>query len=121
MTFKNITFKHTNSETNSSIHNFVSQKLNTLLKYVGEGQEATAEVEFEKITSHKSGSICRAEVNVTVGGTLYRAENTAETFDAAVDSVRDQLDQAMAKAHKKRNSMFRKGGRMVKEMMGFSK
>lgn len=121
MTFQNITFKHTNSATDSSINDFVSQKLSTLLKYVSEGQTVTAEVEFEKVAAHKSGPICRVEVNVTVGGTLYRAENTAETFEAAVDIVRDLLDQMMSKAHRKRNSMFRKGGRLFKQMIGVSK
>lgn len=121
MTFQNITFKHTNSHTDSSIRGFVTQKLNTLLKYVNEEQEVTAEVEFEKVAPHKSGPICRVEVNVTVGGTLYRAESIAVTFEAAVDVVRDQLDQEMRKAHKKRNSLFRKGGRTLKEMMQLSK
>ncbi len=119
MAFKNITYKHTNSGTNSSIHQFVSQKLAVLEKYVGNETDIRVEVEFEKEAPQKSGPICRVEVNIWVAGTLYRAETTQETFEAAVDVVKGDLDQEMRKAHTKRNSLLRRGGRMMKEMMKF--
>lgn len=121
MTFKNITFKHTNTDTDSRIHDFVSQKLSALEKYVSDGVEARVEVEFEKEAPHKSGPVCRMEANVWVAGTLYRADATKDTFEAAVDAVKDELDNEMKKAHKKRNSMLRKGGRMIKEMIRFGR
>lgn len=121
MALTNITFKHTNSGTDGSIHDFVTQKLASLAKYVGDETDVRTEVEFEKIASHNSGAICRIEVNIWVGGTLYRAENTQETFEAAVDVVRDELDQEMRKAHKKRHSLLRRGGRKIKEMMRFGR
>lgn len=121
MTFKNITFKHTNTDTDRSIHELVSQKFSTLEKYVGEGIESRVEVEFEKVAPHKSGPVCRMEANVWIAGTLYRAEATKDNFESAVDAVKDELDQVMKKAHKKRTSMFRKGGRMIKEMMRFGR
>jgi ribosomal subunit interface protein len=121
MAFKNITFKHTNSDTDSRIHEFVRQKLVSLEKYVADGVEARVEVEFEKVASHKSGPICRVEVNVWVDGSLYRADNTQETFEAAIDVVKDDLDHEMKKAHKKRNSLFRKGSRKIKEMLRFGR
>lgn len=119
MAFKNITFKHTNSGTNGSIHQFVSQKLAVLEKYVGNETDVRVEVEFEKDAPQKTGPICRVEVNIWVAGVLFRAETTQETFEAAVDVVKGDLDQEMRKAHKKRNSLLRRGGRMIKEMMRF--
>jgi ribosomal subunit interface protein len=119
MAFQNITFKHTNNETNSTIHEFVSQKLATLDKYVGDETDVRCEVEFEKINTQKSGLTCRAEVNIWLRGTLYRAEATQENFQAAVNIVRDELDHEMKKAHKKHHSLMRKGGRKIKEMMRF--
>lgn len=121
MIFKNITFKHTNADIDNSIHEFVSLKLTSLEKYISEGVEARVEVEFEKVAAQNSGPICRVEMNVWVDGTLYRAEATEMTYEAAVDEVRGELDQEMRKAHKKRNSMVRKGGRMIKNMMRFGR
>jgi len=119
MAFKNITFKHTNSGTNSSIHQFVGQKLAVLEKYVGDESDVRVEVEFEKEAPQKTGPICRVEVNIWVAGVLYRAETTQETFEAAVDVIKSDLDQEMRKVHTKKNSLLRRGGRMIKEMMRF--
>ncbi len=121
MSLKNITFKHNNSGTSNSIHSFVSQKLASLEKYIGDETDVKVEVEFEKVVSHKSGPICRVEVNIWVAGTLYRAQNTQETFEAAVDVVKDELDQAMRKKSEKKGSLIRQGGRKLKEMMRFGR
>ncbi len=117
MIFKNITFKHTNIETDQKLDALVEQKLVSLEKYLDQGHEVRAEVEFEKIPSHKTGLICRLEINVWSGGTLYRAETTEETFEMAIDVVRNELDQEMRRAHKKHHSLIRRGGRKIKEMM----
>lgn len=117
MIFKNITFKHVNVATNQKLDNLVEQKLVSLEKYVDPGTEVRAEVEFEKIPSHKSGPICRIEINVWEKGTLFRAEATEETFEVAIDVVRNELDQAMRKSHEKRDSLKRQGGRKIKEMI----
>lgn len=119
MPFENITFKNTNVHVSLKINEYATQKIATLRKYVAPEVEARAEVEFERVASHKSGAVCRTEVNVFVAGTLYRAEATEETFEAAIDAARSQLDQEMRKAHKKRTSLFRDGGRKIKEMMQF--
>ncbi len=121
MVFQNITFKHTNSNTDNRIDALVAQKLSSLEKYIGDESDVKCEVEFEKISNQKSGKVCRTEVNIWVAGTLYRADALGDTFEASVDLVKDELDQEMKKAHKKRNSMLRKGGRMIKEMMRFGR
>ena len=117
MIFKNITFKHVNISTDQKLNKLVEQKLVSLEKYVDPGTEVRAEVEFEKIASHKTGPICRIEINVWENGTLYRAEATEVTFEVAIDVVRNELDQAMHKAHDKKGSLKRQGSRKIKEMM----
>jgi len=117
MVFTNITFKHTNTDTNYKTDELVTQKLATLGKYIDEGTESICEVEYERIPSHQSGPVCRLEVNVWLGAVLYRAETTTDTFESAIDVVRNELDQEMRRAHKKHNSLIRKGGRKIKEMM----
>jgi ribosomal subunit interface protein len=121
MVTQNITFKHTNSDTDASIRPLVEQKLAGLEKYIGNETDVRTEVEFEKVASHRSGAICRVEVNIFVGGDVYRSETVQETFEAALDIVKDELDQEMRRAHKKRNSLIRRGGRKLKEMIRFGK
>lgn len=116
-----ITFKHTNSETNSRIHDFVRQKLSILDKYLGGETDVKIEVEFEKLVSHKSGPICRVEVNVWRVGKLYRAEATEMTFEAAIDVVKDYIDQEMKRSNEKHTSLLRRGSRKLKDMMRFSR
>ena len=48
---------------------------------------------------------------------MFRAEATEETFEIAIDVVRNELDQAMRKSHEKRDSLKRQGGRKIKEMI----
>lgn len=121
MIFKNITYKHTNIETDHKLDSLVEQKLVSLEKYVEPEAEARVEVEFEKIPSHKTGPICRLEINVWVQGVLYRSESTEDTFEMAVDVVRNELDKEMRRAHSKRHSLLRRGSRKIKEMMRWGK
>ncbi len=117
----NITFKHTNSETDSRIHDFVRQKLSILDRYIGEETDVRMEVEFEKVVSHKTGPICRVEVNVWKAGKLFRADSTQMTFEAAIDVVKDELDQEMKRSNEKHTSLLRRGSRKIKEMMRFGR
>lgn len=121
MVTKNITFKHTNSDTDATIRPVVAQKLAGLEKYIGGETDVRTEVEFEKVPSHKTGNVCRVEINIFVAGDVFRAETTEATFEAALDVVKDELDQEMRRTHKKRNSLFRRGGRKLKEMIRFGK
>lgn len=117
----NITFKHTNSEKDSRIHDFVRQKLSVLDKYLSNETAVQIEVEFEKLVSHKTGPICRVEVNVWKAGKLYRAEATEMTFEAAIDVVKDYIDQELKRSTEKRTSLLRRGSRKIKEFMQFGR
>lgn len=120
MSFQNITFKRTNIGPDSALDAFTTEKLQSLQKYTAD-EEARAEVEFERVASHRQGEICRVEVNINAGRDFYRAINTKETFEAAVMLVRDELEQEMDKNQKKRNSLFLRGARRIKEMVRFGK
>jgi ribosomal subunit interface protein len=118
MSFQNIAFKHTNIGVDSALDGYVAEKLDTLAKYVN-AEEAKVEVEYEKVASHRQGDVCRVEVNISAGRDYYRSENTKETFEAAINLVRDELEKEMDKNHKRRISLFRRGARKIKEMMRF--
>ncbi len=121
MISQNITFKHTSHQTDTKLQAYAAEKLGSLDKYLGGSTDVRAEVEFEKMIAHKSGPICRAEVNVFVDGSVYRAEATEMTFEAAVDVVKDDLAGEMSRAREKRTSLVKRGGRKLKELLRFGK
>jgi ribosomal subunit interface protein len=120
MSFQNIIFKHVNCQSDSKLDAYATEKLSGLEKYSA-GQPFSVELEYERITSHQSGDLCRVEVNVMVEGKLHRAVTEQSTFEAAIDVVRDQLDNELDKAKGKRASLFRRGARKIKEMMRLGK
>ena len=120
MSFPMIQFKATNTELIGELQDILEQKLHSLTKYIAEDQtDLTCQAEFEKVTAQTSGKIYRIEVNLYIDGTLYRAESTETTFEEAIDEVRNELDKELRRASGKRETMFKKGGRKLKEMLRF--
>lgn len=112
-----IQFKATNTELEERLQNLVDQKFQSLDKFIGDETDVKCEVEFDKVTAQQSGKIFRVECNLSLKGTLYRAEATLESFEEAIDEVKDELDKELRRAHDKRDTMVKKGGRAIKEMM----
>ncbi|MBY0310115.1 HPF/RaiA family ribosome-associated protein [Patescibacteria group bacterium] len=121
MSFPSITFKHTRTDEAKHLEELVTHKFATLAKYIGNEPSARCEVEFQKEAPHQSGLVYRVEVNVSVKGKFFRAEATDETFEKAIDVVRSELDTELRKAHSKRESLVRRGGRKMKDMLRWGK
>lgn len=116
MAFPTITFKHTNSN-DSRLEDLVNRKFDSLERYVGDETDVRCEVEFQKEAPRQSGKLFRVEANIWLRGTLFRAEDTNDSFEKAVDAVRSELDAEMRKAHDKRGSVMRRSGRKMKEFL----
>lgn len=112
-----IQFKATNTELEEALQNLVDQKFQSLEKYINDETDLKCEVEFEKETAHQSGDVHRVEANLYKGGKLYRAEATEDSFEKAIDEVRDQLDKELRRANKKEDTMLKRGGRALKQML----
>lgn len=110
-------FKATNTEVDEALQELLTQKFQSLTKYIGDESDVKCEVEFEKVTHSQSGNVHRVETNLWLAGTLYRAEATEGAFEKAIDEVRDELDKELRRAHKKRDDLAKEGGRKIKEMM----
>lgn len=117
MAFPNLTFKHSHTDEGRHLEGVVGDKFDALQKYISDPESARCEVEFEKAAPKNSGDVYRVEANMWVSGKLYRAEATLATFEKAIDEVRNELDKEMRRAHKKRESLFRRGSRKIKDMM----
>lgn len=123
MAFPTIQFKATNIHMDGTWQTLVEQKFQSLEKYLGEETDTKCDVEFEKETGehHNAGKIHRVEANLFLHGKLYRAEASEESFEKAIDSVRAELDRELARANEKRETLLKRGGRKLKEMLRFGK
>ncbi len=119
MSFPQISFKHTNTPVAYLLQDKVTQKFQSLAHHVAGDTTARCEVEFKKVAPHQNGPVYRVEANVWCDGVMYRAEETAESFEKAIDSVRGEIDRELQHARTKRQSLWRKGARKMKELMRF--
>lgn len=115
--FTNITYKATNVEIEGKWKHLVEQKFSGLEKYFRDSDEVKCEVEFEKETAHQTGNHYRVEANLTVNGKLYRAEDTNESFEKAIDEVQAELDKVLRRANEKSGTLVKKGGRILKGLL----
>lgn len=116
MALPHINHKKNGLELSDELLNLVDEKLRSLEKFI-EDAPTVCDVEFEKVTDQQQGDVYRLEVNLEVNGKLYRAEATMESFEHAIDEVRDELDKEMRRTSKKKETLFRKGSRKIKEML----
>lgn len=121
MTLLTIQFKATQVEVEDTLKAYIEEKFQAFDKFIQDETDVKCQVEFSRVNPQQTGEIYRVEGNVWVAGTLYRADATAVSFEVAGDMVRQELEKEMRRAHKKRNSLFRRGGRKIKDMMRFGK
>lgn len=108
MTFPTISFKHNNLEETKPLTTLVEQKFEPLLKFIQPQSVMRCSVEFEKVGAHQQGRIHRVEANLSVNGTLYRAEATEDSFEKAIDEVRNELDKELRRSKDKRTSLVKR-------------
>lgn len=119
MSFPTIQFKATNISPDSKLEAYTSLKFASLTKHMGHHEDSTCHVEFERMVGHHSGEACRAEATLFAHGKTFRAESTESTFEQAIDTVRKALDNELARAHQKHDTLVMRGRRKIKEWMQF--
>lgn len=112
-------FKFTDTPVDDMLRDYAQQKVDAFGKFIhGEDLEgAVCDVEFRGSTHHQSGDVCYAEVNMTAGGTLYRATKTEPTFNKAIDKVKDDILSQLRREKEQRETALRRGGAQAKEML----
>lgn len=114
-----VTFKATNTDLTPELEDLVTEKFQSLDKFIGEETDTKCEVEFERIGNSQNGNIYRVETNLWLHGHMYRAEAVTESFEKSIDEVKNEIEKELRRAHKKRHSLIRRGGRQIKEMLRF--
>ena len=111
-----INIKATNIELTGAISDYVNKKVSALDKFVQ--SEAVAQVEVGKSTQHhKQGEVFRAEIHLIGAGLdLYTATEQADLY-AAIDLVKVELKENLTQVKGKKEALYRRGARRVKDMM----
>lgn len=107
-----------------ALEEYVHKKVDSLDKFLPVGDESVeAQVEIGKTTHHhQKGDFFRAEINLHMAGKHYlRAEAEAPDLYAAIDAVRDEMAREIKKIKGRGETMFRRGARIVKNILRFGK
>ena len=118
-----IRIKTTNYTMMPEISNYLDKKLNHIEKLFDESrEEARCEVEVGRAAGHpERGNIWRAEINLKHKGQVFRSETTAETVNAAIDGVKDEITHQMRRDRKLHMRLVRRGGAIIKRMIRFGR
>lgn len=112
-----INIKATGIELTEAISDYVHKKVSALEKYFDK-PDAVARVEVGRSTQHhKTGEVFKAEVHVTGAGLDIYAMKEAADLYAAIDLVKDEIIQNALQEKGKRETLTRRGARMMKSML----
>ncbi len=116
-----IRIKATDYKLTSEIAEYLDQRLKAVEKFIDESMAvARCEVEVGRAAGHpERGNIWRAEGNLIHGGTPLRAEAEAETVNAAIDEVKDELLRQLRYEKRFHIRLVRRGGALLKRLMRF--
>lgn len=113
-----INIKAVGIELTPAINEYVEKKVSSLEKYFRASPDALVQVEVGKSTQHhKQGNVFRAEIHVSGQGLDHYAAAEEADINAAIDAVKDDLARKLTHEKGKREALYRRGGRAVKEMM----
>ncbi|MCX6712795.1 MAG: ribosome-associated translation inhibitor RaiA [Candidatus Vogelbacteria bacterium] len=120
----NISIKTTGIELTPALSDYATEKIRSLERFLLSFDQSAVIVEIEigKTTKHhKLGDVFRAEVNLSYPGNNLRAETEQEDLYAAIDIVKDNLAEEIHEKNRKKNSLFRRGGRILKRILRFGR
>ena len=118
-----IIIKAINIQLSPSINQYIEEKIGGLEKFLKnfDPELIMAEVEVGKVTQgQRQGEIFRAEVNLSLGSQLLRAEETGESLSAAIDLVKDELQREIRQHKEKQQTQFIRGARSWKKFWRIS-
>jgi putative sigma-54 modulation protein len=106
-----------------AIEDYIEKKLASLEKFTSDfNQESIiTEIEVGRTTRHhQAGDIFRAEINLSINGKLFRVESERDDLYAAIDEVRDDLEQEIRKFKTKKETVYIRGARSLKKQFRLS-
>jgi ribosome-associated translation inhibitor RaiA len=121
--FKSAHSPEFNTEVTPQVIAIATKKLTSLKKHLGKKKSiAQTYVEIGKVSeAHQNGNIWQASINLDCDGKRYHADATGERAEVALAFATRELEQELRKAKKRRESLLRQGGAVLKDFVrGFS-
>lgn len=113
-----IQIKATEITLTPAIKDYAEKKILSLQKYFQNEEDVLAFVEIGKTTQHhKSGEVFKAEVSIRAKGTDHYSVSEKSDLYAAIDDVKDEIARSIVSSKKKKETLFRKGGAKIKELI----
>lgn len=109
--------KATGMELTPAIVDYAERRLEKIGQYL-EGDNHIVAVELGKTTQHhKHGDIFKAEIRIYGGGADFYAVRETSDLYGSIDEVKDEIISEINKTKGRRQSLARRGGRAIKNMM----
>lgn len=114
--------KVTNLELSDSISTHVRERMASLERMVRRwGDEAEAYVEIGRTTRHhRHGEVYRAEMNLRFPGGMVRVVREETDIYTAIDRMRDEVLQELARYRGRNRALYERGARIAKFLKSFS-
>ena len=116
-----LNIKATNCDLTPEMRGVIEERISVVEKFMHGNEQFSASVEVELTTNQETEKQYRGEATVEIDGTVYRAEANGASVEEAFDEVRSELKKELRRAKGKKESLFRRGARKMKEMMRFGK
>ena len=116
-----INFQAKNMEITPAIHDYVIKRVTNLGKFLAkiESQDDEAVIRFNvsKITNHhKTGVLFSADCSILIKGENFYSSVSKEDLYEAIDGVKENLFREISKGKDKRNTLFHRGARKIKNL-----
>lgn len=98
------------------VEEYLQEKLRAAEKLLDTA--AVCDVELETLRD-KDAARYRVEANIDTHGTLIRAEARAESMNAAIDEMKDELLRQLKRRSDKKHSAVKRSGAKLKEQFRF--
>jgi ribosomal subunit interface protein len=112
-----INIKTINIELTEAIRDYAEKRLSSLEKFSGGVPTVTAEL-GKTTEHHKQGDFFTAKVTlVTPLGKEYFATSEKEDLYVAIDDVREELRMQLTAGKERKDSLFKRGARKMKNIL----
>lgn len=110
-----------NMEVTTAIHDYVIKRVTNLGKLLNKMEEKTGEilVNFTVVKTtnhHKLGEVYRADCSIETKRGNYFSSVDEEDLYTAIDAVKENLFRDISKTKEKKNALFYRGARKIKDM-----
>ncbi len=114
----NINIKTTNFSLTEAISDYASKRLEAISALVKDDPAVQCDIELARTTNHhKNGDVFKAEIHIVGKDKDLYASCEEEDLYKAIDMVRDEMLREVKNTKEKRQSLIRRGGAKLKDIM----